>query len=74
MELFKLVSQTDIKSELEMVLWASMSPTRSKFPFTREFRFQFMKLRNLLCMGGPGLSSISLARWRRMKGNHPGTF
>ena len=57
-----------------MVLWASMRSTRPKLSFTSEFKFQFMKLRNWFCKGGPGLSSISFANKMSRSGNHRGTF
>ena len=57
-----------------MVLWASMRPTRPKLSLTSEFKFQFMKLRNWFCKGGPGLSSISFANMISRSGNQRGTF
>ena len=57
-----------------MALWASMRPTRPKLSFTSEFKFQFMKLSNCFCKGGPGLSSISFANKMSRSGNQRGTF
>ena len=72
MESFILVSQTDVKSK--MVLWASIRLTRPKLSFTIEFRFQFMKVRNWFCKGGPGFSSTSLANRMRRHGNQRGVL